>query len=228
MTTMPQLTPLPVPDDFPVQWHSPDEALLLWQWGNTHFPGPISPLGYELAEISLAPGMEQGLNAVTYYDPPNLTYPFGAYLCVVDIDKFTGEVKVRRFYALDDCGTRINPMIIEGQIHGGLTEAFAVAMGQQVPFDEHGNHLGNSLMDYFLPTAVETPRWETDHTVTPSPHHPIGAKGVAESPHVGGIPCFSNAVIDAFAHLGVTHMDMPHSAYRVWQTLNKLGVNKRA
>lgn len=177
---------------------------------------------------NLPPGMEPGLNAVTYYDPPNLTYPFGAYLCVVDIDKFTGDVKVRRFYALDDCGTRINPMVIEGQIHGGLTEAFAVAMGQQVPFDENGNHLGNSLMDYFLPTAVETPRWETDHTVTPSPHHPIGAKGVAESPHVGGIPCFSNAVIDAFAHLGVTHMDMPHSAYRVWQTLNQLGVNRRA
>ena len=157
--------------------------------------------------------MEQGLNAVAYYDPPNLTFPFGAYLCVVDVDKFTGEVKVRRFYALDDCGTRINPMVIEGQIHGGLTEAFAVAMGQQIPFDENGNHLGNSLMDYFLPTAMETPHWETDHTVTPCPHHPLGAKGVAESPHVGGIPCFSNAVIDAFAHLGVTHMDMPHSAY---------------
>ena len=176
---------------------------------------------------NLPPGMEQGLNAVSYYDPPNLTFPFGAYLCVVDIDKFTGETKVRRFYALDDCGTRINPMIIEGQIHGGLTEAFAVAMGQQIPFDENGNHLGNSLMDYFLPTAMETPHWETDHTVTPCPHHPIGAKGVAESPHVGGIPCFSNAVIDAFAHLGVTHMDMPHSAWRVWKKLNELGVNKR-
>jgi carbon-monoxide dehydrogenase large subunit len=176
---------------------------------------------------NLPAGMEQGLNAVAYYDPPNLTFPFGAYLCVVDIDKFTGETRVRRFYALDDCGTRINPMIIEGQIHGGLTEAFAVAMGQQIPFDENGNHLGNSLMDYFLPTAVETPKWETDHTVTPCPHHPIGAKGVAESPHVGGIPCFSNAVIDAFAHLGVTHLDMPHSAYRIWQTCHELGLDRR-
>ena len=175
---------------------------------------------------NLPEGMEQGLNAVAYYDPPNLTYPFGAYVCVVDIDRYTGEVKVRRFYALDDCGTRINPMIIEGQIHGGLTEAFAVALGQQVPFDENGNHLGNSLMDYFLPTAVETPRWETDHTVTPSPHHPLGAKGVAESPHVGGIPCISNAVVDAFSHLGVTHMDMPHSAYRVWQQCHALGLDR--
>ena len=172
-------------------------------------------------------GMEQGLNSVEYYDPPNLTFPFGAYVCVVDVDRFTGEIKVRRFYALDDCGTRINPMIIEGQIHGGLTEAFAVAMGQAVPFDENGNHLGNSLMDYFLPTAVETPKWETDFTVTPSPHHPIGAKGVAESPHVGGIPCFSNAVVDAFAHLGVTHMDMPHTSFRVWQQCKALGIHER-
>jgi carbon-monoxide dehydrogenase large subunit len=177
---------------------------------------------------NLPDGMEKGLDASEYYDPPNMTFPFGAYVCVVDIDRFTGEPKVRRFYALDDCGTRINPMIIEGQIHGGLTEAFAVAMGQAVPFDENGNHLGNSLMDYFLPTAVETPHWETDHTVTPSPHHPIGAKGVAESPHVGGIPCFTNAVVDAFAHLGVTHMDMPHTAYRVWQQCKALGIHKRS
>jgi aerobic carbon-monoxide dehydrogenase large subunit len=179
------------------------------------------------AASNLPAGMEPGLEAVEYYDPPNLTYPFGAYVAVVDIDRFTGETKVRRFYALDDCGTRINPMIIEGQIHGGLTEAFAVAFGQLVPFDENGNHLGNSLMDYFLPTAVETPHWETDHTVTPSPHHPIGAKGVAESPHVGGIPCFTNAVVDAFAHLGVTHMDMPHTAYNVWKQCKALGINSR-
>ena len=171
-------------------------------------------------------GMEKGLDATEYYDPPNMTFPFGAYVCVVDINRYTGETHVRRFYALDDCGNRINPMIIEGQIHGGLTEAFAVAMGQQIPFDENGNHLGNSFMDYFLPTAVETPKWETDFTVTPSPHHPIGAKGVAESPHVGGIPCFSNAVVDAFAHLGVTHMDMPHSSYRVWQQCKALGLTR--
>jgi carbon-monoxide dehydrogenase large subunit len=173
-------------------------------------------------------GMEPGLEAVDYYDPPNFTYPFGIYLCVVDIDKATGETSVRRFYALDDCGTRINPMIIEGQIHGGLTEGFAVAMGQEMPFDEQGNLLGNTLMDYFVPTFVETPHWETDYTVTPSPHHPLGAKGVAESPHVGSIPCFTSAVVDAFAHLDVTHMDMPHSAYRVWQKVHELGLDQKA
>lgn len=170
-------------------------------------------------------GMEPGLEAVYYYDPPNFTYPYGAYLCVVDIDKHTGETKVRRFYALDDCGTRINPMIIEGQIHGGLTEGFAVAFGQQLPFDKDGNILGNTFMDYFVPTAVETPIWETDFTVTPSPHHPLGAKGVAESPHVGSIPCFTSAVVDAFAHLGVSHMDMPHTSYRVWQQIKALNTD---
>ena len=172
-------------------------------------------------------GMEMGLEAVDYYDPPNFTFPFGAYLCVLDVNRHTGETRVRRFYALDDCGTRINPMIIEGQIHGGLTEGFAVAMGQELPYDEAGNLLGGTLMDYFVPTAVETPHWDTDYTVTPSPHHPIGAKGVAESPHVGSIPCFTAAVVDAFAHLGVTHMNMPHNAYRVWQQSRALGLTRQ-
>ncbi|MBU0590255.1 MAG: carbon-monoxide dehydrogenase large subunit [Gammaproteobacteria bacterium] len=171
-----------------------------------------------------APGLEPGLEAVHYYDPPNFTFPFGIYLCVVDIDKGTGETKIRRFYALDDCGTRINPMVIEGQIHGGLTEGFAVAMGQLLSFDKQGNIQGNTLMDYFLPTAVETPKWETDYTVTPSPHHPIGAKGVAESPHVGSIPTFTSAMVDAFAHLDVTHFNMPHTSYRVWQQLKLAGI----
>ena len=171
------------------------------------------------------PGMEPGLEAVNYYDPPNMTYPFGAYISVVDIDVDTGETKVRRFYALDDCGTRINPMIIEGQIHGGLTEAFAIAMGQEIHYDETGNVTSASFLDYFLPTAVETPKWETDWTTTPSPHHPIGAKGVGESPNVGGVPCFSNAVNDAFAFLGSTHIQMPHDHWRTWEAAEKLGLH---
>ncbi|ERP98027.1 carbon monoxide dehydrogenase [Labrenzia sp. C1B10] len=171
------------------------------------------------------PGIEPGLEAVSYYDPPNMTYPFGAYLCVMDIDVDTGVAKTRRFYALDDCGTRINPMIIEGQVHGGLTEAFAIAMGQEIRYDEMGNVLGASFMDFFLPTAVETPHWETDFTVTPSPHHPIGAKGVGESPNVGGVPAFSNAVNDAFKFLGSTHIQMPHDAWRIWQAAKDLGAH---
>ena len=178
------------------------------------------------AYSNIPEGMEHGLETTDYYDPPNFTYPFGAYICVVDIDNKTGDVKVRRFYALDDCGTRINPMVIEGQIHGGLAEAFGIAMGQEIIYDEIGNVLGASLMDYFLPTAVETPEWETDFTVTPCPHHPIGAKGVGESPNVGGVPAFANAIVDAFAHHGVTHMPMPHTQWRVWQTIEELGLNK--
>jgi aerobic carbon-monoxide dehydrogenase large subunit len=171
------------------------------------------------------PGMEPGLEAVNYYDPPNFTYPFGAYICVVDVDVDTGVVKVRRFYALDDCGTRINPMIIEGQIHGGLTEAFGIAMGQEIRYDETGNVTGPSFMDYFMPTAVETPKWETDWTTTPSPHHPIGAKGVGESPNVGGVPCFANAVNDAFKFLGSTHIPMPHDNWRTWMAAEQLGLH---
>ena len=184
-----------------------------------------------MAEIAFAaynqaiPGLEPGLEAVSYYDPPNMTYPFGAYVCVVDVDVDTGVTDVRRFYALDDCGTRINPMIIEGQVHGGLTEALAIAMGQEIAYDETGNVSGASLLDFYLPTAVETPAWETDFTTTPSPHHPIGAKGVGESPNVGGVPAFSNAVNDAFAHLGLTHAQMPHDHWRVWETAERLGLH---
>jgi aerobic carbon-monoxide dehydrogenase large subunit len=185
-----------------------------------------------MAEIAFAaynkvpPGMEPGLEAVSYYDPPNMTYPFGAYVCVLDVDVDTGVIEVRRFYALDDCGTRINPMIIEGQVHGGLTEAFAIAMAQEIAYDEYGNVKNASLLDFYLPTAVETPVWETDYTTTPSPHHPIGAKGVGESPNVGGVSAFSNAVNDAFAHLGLVHTQMPHDHWRVWKTAERLGVTR--
>ena len=185
-----------------------------------------------MAELAFAaynkvpPGMEPGLEAVSYYDPPNMTYPFGAYVCVVDIDVDTGVTDIRRFYALDDCGTRINPMIIEGQVHGGLTEALGIAMGQEIAYDEYGNVKNGSLLDFFLPTAVETPNWETDYTTTPSPHHPIGAKGVGESPNVGGVSAFSNAVNDAFAHLGLTHTPMPHDHWRVWKTAQRLGLTR--
>ena len=192
----------------------------------------VPELSKTMTELAFAaynnvpPGMEPGLEAVSYYDPPNMTYPFGAYVCVVDVDVDSGVTEIRRFYALDDCGTRINPMIIEGQVHGGLTEALAIAMGQEMAYDESGNLTNASLLDFFLPTAVETPSWETDFTTTPSPHHPIGAKGVGESPNVGGVSAFSNAVNDAFAHLGLTHTQMPHDHWRVWKTAQSLGLTE--
>ncbi|MGA7130317.1 MAG: aerobic carbon-monoxide dehydrogenase large subunit [Chthoniobacterales bacterium] len=168
-------------------------------------------------------GMEPGLEAVNYYDPPNLTFPFGTYIAVVDIDKGTGEVKVRRFIAVDDCGNIINPMIVEGQVHGGLTEGLAIAFMQEITYDESGNVQGGTFMDYLVPTAVETPHWETGHTCTPSPHHPFGAKGVGESPNVGSPAAFVNAVVDALSHLGVKHIDMPLSPWKIWQILKEKG-----
>jgi len=168
-------------------------------------------------------GMEAGLEAVSYYDPPNLTFPFGSYICVVDIDSGTGEVKIRRFVAVDDCGNIINPMIVEGQIHGGLTMGFAPAMLEEISYDEEGNMTGGSFMDYLVPTAVETPKWETDKTCTPSPHHPLGAKGVGESATVGAPAAIANAVVDALSHLGVRHLDIPLTPEKVWRALHKNG-----
>lgn len=178
------------------------------------------------AYTNLPEGMEPGLEATYYYDPPNLTFPNGAYIAVVDIDKGTGAVSVRRFLAVDDCGRVINPMIVDGQIHGGLTEGFAIAFMQDIPYDEDGNCLAPNWMDYLVPTALDTPHWETARTETPSPHHPIGAKGVGESPNVGSPAAFVNAVVDALSPLGVTHMDMPLSPWKVWQVLRDHGVTE--
>jgi len=169
-------------------------------------------------------GMEAGLEAVNYYDPPNLTFPFGTYIAVVDIDKGTGAVKIRQFVAVDDCGNIINPMIVEGQIHGGLTEGMAIAFMQLIDYDENGNVQGGTFMDYLLPTAVETPNWQTGKTVTPSPHHPFGAKGIGESPNVGSPAAFVNAVVDALSHLGVKHIDMPLTPAKIWQVMKEKGV----
>jgi carbon-monoxide dehydrogenase large subunit len=171
-------------------------------------------------------GMEAGLEAVSYYDPPNLTYPFGSYICVVDIDKGTGEVKIRRFVAVDDCGNIINPMIVDGQIHGGLTMGLAPALFEEISYDEQGNIQGGSFIDYLLPTAVETPKWETDKTCTPSPHHPLGAKGVGESATVGAPAAIANAVVDALWHLGVRHIDIPITPAKVWKLLREKGVTE--
>ena len=169
-------------------------------------------------------GMEAGLEAVDYYDPPNLTFPFGAYICVVDIDRGTGMVNIRRFLAIDDCGTVINPMIVEGQIHGGLTMGMAPSLMEEIVYDENGNNRSGTFMDYLLPTAMETPAWETDRTVTPSPHHPFGAKGVGESATVGAPPAIANAVVDALSHLGVRHIDIPITPWKVYQILAEHGV----
>ena len=171
------------------------------------------------AYTNMPEGMEPGLEGVHYYDPPNMTYPFGSYLVAVEVDEGTGEWKVRRMVAVDDCGVRINPMIVEGQLHGGLTEGYAIAAMQLIDFDEEGNCIGGNFTDYLIPTAWETPHFEIHQTVTPSPHHPIGAKGVGESATVGSPAAYVNAVIDALHHLGVTNIDMPVTSAKVWQAI---------
>ncbi|MFL5650700.1 MAG: aerobic carbon-monoxide dehydrogenase large subunit [Chloroflexota bacterium] len=170
-------------------------------------------------------GMEMGLEAVDYYDPPNLTFPFGSYICVVDIDKGTGKVNIRRFVAIDDCGNIINPMIVDGQIHGGLNMGLAPALYEEITYDELGNNMAGTFMDYLLPTAVESPAWETGKTITPSPHHPIGAKGVGESATVGAPPAIANAVVDALWHLGVRNIDIPITPQKVWAILHEKGIS---
>jgi len=201
-------------------------ADLEWEKGSFHVKGDPSA-SVTIADIAmrahgagdLPEGIEGGLDAQICYNPENLTYPYGAYFCVVDIDPGTAVVKVRRFLAVDDCGTRINPMIIEGQIHGGITDGIGMALMEIIAFDEEGNCLGGSLMDYLIPTALEVPHFETGYTVTPSPHHPIGAKGVGESATVGSPPAVVNAVVDALAPFGVRHADMPLTPSRVWEAM---------
>jgi carbon-monoxide dehydrogenase large subunit len=203
---------------------SPDD--LEWEKGRWFVKGDPEQ-GKTIQEIALGAhgtvdlpdGVDGSLEAHAVYNPPNLTFPFGAYICVVDVDPGTGQVKVRRFIAVDDCGTRINPMIIEGQIHGGLAEGIGIALMELISFDEEGNCLNGSFMDYLIPTSMEVPNFELGETVTPSPHHPIGAKGVGESPTVGSPPAIVNAVMDALAPHGVRHVDMPLSPSRVWSAM---------
>ncbi|SFN95170.1 carbon-monoxide dehydrogenase large subunit [Pseudonocardia ammonioxydans] len=168
------------------------------------------------SDLELPDDVEGHLDATCVYNPPNLTYPCGAYVCVVDVDTATGQVKVRRFVAVDDCGVRINPMVVEGQVHGGLADGIGMALMEVMAFDTDGNHLGASFMDYLLPTAMECPSWELGETVTPSPHHPIGAKGVGESATVGSPPAVTNAVLDA---IRVRHADMPLTPAAVWRAV---------
>jgi aerobic carbon-monoxide dehydrogenase large subunit len=173
------------------------------------------------AYSNLPDDMQYGLEDVHYYDPPNLTYPYGSYVVVVEVDAETGQWHVQRMVALDDCGVRINPMIVDGQIQGGLTEGFAMSSMQWITFDPEGNCIGSNFTDYLVPTAWETPRFELLAMCTPSPHHPIGAKGIGESATVGSPAAFVNAVIDAVAHLGVRNIDMPLLPDRVWSAISE-------
>src|SRR6201993_1430598 len=181
-----------------------DEGDLEWLDGKWRVKGdPDQALGIvEIAQaahstIELPDGVEGHLDASAVYNPPNLTFPFGAYICVTDVDPGTGEVKVRRFIAVDHCGVRINPTVVEAPVHRGLADGIGIALMQAILFDEIGNCLSGSFMDYLLPTALECPSPELGATVTPSPHHPVGAKGIGEAATGGSPPALLNLGVGA-------------------------------
>jgi carbon-monoxide dehydrogenase large subunit len=205
------------------------EQDLEWEPGRFYVRGAPSR-GKTIQDIALAAytnypaGLEPGLEDVCYYDPPNMTFPFGTYAVVVEVDRGTGQWKPLRVVAVDDCGVRINPTIVEGQIMGGLCEGYGIAAMEVITFDEQGNCIGANFTDYLLPTAWETPRFELYETVTPSPHHPLGAKGVGESATVGSPAAYVNAVVDALAHAGIRNIEMPLTPDRVRAALEQAGL----
>ena len=170
----------------------------------------------------LPEGMEHGLEAVTYYDPPDLSWPFGTHVCVVEVDPETGAVDLQRYVAIDDCGNVINPMIVEGQVHGGVAQGIAQALYEEVIHDpETGQLRTGTLLDYSIPGIGEIPGIEVDRTITPSTTNPLGAKGIGEAGTIAASPAVINAICDALSPLGIKHVDMPASPDRLWQQIHR-------
>jgi len=184
--------------------------------------------GMTLAEVAgvayigdVPPGMEPGLEETTFYDPENFVFPFGAHACVVEVDPQTGKVKVIRYVAVDDCGRAINPLLIDGQVHGGVVHALGQALYERVLYDEDGQLQTGTFVDYALPSAAEVPSFETDRTETLSPVNSLGAKGVGETGTIAGSAAVTNAVIDALRPLGVNYINMPLTPQRVWEAIEQ-------
>ena len=167
----------------------------------------------------LPPGLEAGLEATEFFRPPQLVYPFGAHVAIVQVDRETGQVRVRDFVAVDDCGVRVNPMLVAGQVHGGLAQGIAQALLEELVYTPDGQLATGTLMDYALPRAADLPSFTTGETVTPTPVNPFGAKGIGEAATIGSTPAVVNAVVDALSPFGVKHLDMPLRAERVWRAL---------
>lgn len=195
-----------------------------------YFYSPASPeKKVTLAEVGFASysasfehlpdGMEPGLEETSYYDPVNFVFPFGTHVCNVEIDPETYQVKINRYVAVDDCGPQLNPMIVEGQVHGGIVQGLGQALYEEAIYDESGNLITASLADYAVPTAVEVPRFETAYTETPSPHNPTGTKGVGEAGTIAATPALVNAVIDALSEYGITNIDMPLKPENIWKAV---------
>jgi carbon-monoxide dehydrogenase large subunit len=183
--------------------------------------------GLTLAEIAgraysdnLPQHITSGLEVTEFFRPAGLLFPFGAHVAIVEIERETGIIHLRDYIAVDDCGQRISPMLVEGQVHGGLAQGIAQALLEGVVYDEQGQLLTGSLMDYAVPRADNFPHFVTDQTVTPTPHNPLGAKGIGEAATIGATPAVVNAVMDALKPFGVRHIDMPLTPAKVWQAIN--------
>ncbi len=169
--------------------------------------------------FSLPDGMEPYLDETAYYDTPNCTWPFGTHIAIVEVDEETGETELKRYIAVDDVGKKINPMIVDGQLHGGIAQGVGQALWEQAVYNDDGQLLSGSMMDYALPRAAWLPNFELDETVTPSPVNPLGVKGVGEAGCIASTAAVANAVNDALAPLGITHLDMPFTAQTVWRAM---------
>ncbi|MCH8883585.1 MAG: molybdopterin-dependent oxidoreductase, partial [SAR324 cluster bacterium] len=155
------------------------------------------------------------------FEASNLTFPFGTHVCIVEIDKDTGEVEIKRFVAVDDCGTVINPLLCDGQVHGGIAQGIAQALFEEAVYDEYGQLITGELTDYAMPKSIMLPNFECHHTVTPSPVNPLGAKGIGEAGTIGSLSATFNAVHDALAPLGVDSLDMPFKPEKVWKAIQQ-------
>ncbi|HEV2094829.1 MAG TPA: xanthine dehydrogenase family protein molybdopterin-binding subunit [Rubrobacter sp.] len=167
----------------------------------------------------LPEGMEPVLSESHFFDPPNFTWPYGTHVCAVEVDTETGAVTIPKYVAVDDCGPVVNPAIVDGQLHGGIAQGIAQALYEEAVYDDDGNLITGSMMNYMIPGAPEIPNMTLDRTETPSPTNPMGVKGIGESGAIAAQPAVINAVIDAIGHLGVTHIDMPASPWKVWRAI---------
>jgi len=169
----------------------------------------------------LPDGMEPNLSAQVSYDPPNFVFPFGTHVAVVEVDEETGRVELRDYAAVDDCGPQVNPMIVEGQLHGGIVQGAAQALWEEAVYDADGNLRNPTLVDYGVPSAAELPSLKLDHTVTPSPTNPLGVKGIGEAGTIGATPAVINAIVDALSPFGITDIAMPATPERVWAAIQQ-------
>jgi aerobic carbon-monoxide dehydrogenase large subunit len=186
---------------------SPDQSVTLTEIADAAYSGDIPE------------GMDAGLESVDYFTPDDETFPFGTHIAVVEVEPDTGEVTLLKYFSVDDCGPRISPQLVEGQVHGGLTQGIAQALWEEVHYDDGGQLLSGSLMDYSLPKAHQLINFTTDETVTTTPINPLGSKGIGEAATIGSTPAVANAVIDALEPFGVTHLDVPMTAERVWNAM---------